>query len=311
MSVPWIVGMMLLGFAGTAVLGLALKWVDRKVTARVQWRKGPPWFQPYADVAKLLGKETIIPENARRTGFLTAPIAGLAATILAAAILWSVNVRPVANGGFMGDLIVVFYLLTVPSLMIVLGGASSGNPHGAIGASREMKLILSYELPLALALLVAVIAGGWTLSLEEIATASGVPVLTKIALVLGFLVGLLCVQAKLGLVPFDQAEAETELMGGVYCEYSGPPLAMFYLTRAMLHAVLPALLVTVFWGAFARGVVSAIVWIVLYLVAVVLITLVRNTNPRVRIDHAMKFFWYGLTPIAVLAVVLALIGSAQ
>lgn len=308
MTVPWIVGMMLLGFAGTAALGLTLKWVDRKVTALVQWRKGPPWFQPYADIAKLLGKETIIPENARRTGFLTAPLVGLAATILAAAILWSVNVRPVAGAGFMGDLIVVFYLLTVPSLMIVLGGASSGNPHGAMGASREMKLILSYELPLALALLAAVIAGGWTLNLGAIATTAAPSVWSKIAMVLGFVVGMFCIQAKLGLVPFDQAEAETELMGGVYCEYSGPPLALFYLTRAMLHAVLPALLVTVFWGAFAYSVLGAVVWVVLYLLAVVVITLMRNTNPRVRIDHAMKFFWYGLTPIAALAVVLALIG---
>ncbi|MFC1806394.1 complex I subunit 1 family protein, partial [Planctomycetota bacterium] len=250
----------------------------------------------------------IIPEHARRTGFLLAPILGLSACILAAAILWSVNIRP--KESFVGDLVVLIYLLTVPSLAIVIGGASSGNPHAAIGASREMKLILSYELPLVLAMIPAMIAGGWTLNLGLIATAANTSVLMKIAMVLGFIVGLLCIHAKLGLVPFDQAEAETEIMGGVYCEYSGPPLAMFYLMRAMLHAVLPALLVTVFWGAFGRGVFHAIVWVVLFLVAIVLITLVRNTNPRVRIDQAMKFFWYGLTPVAMLAVALALIGSA-
>ena len=306
MSPQWIVGMMLLGFAGTAVLGLTLKWVDRKVTAMVQWRKGPPVYQPLADIAKLMGKETIIPEHARRTGFLLAPILGLTAAILGAAILWSVNINPKA--GFVGDLIVVFYLLTVPSLAIVIGGSASGNPLASVGASREMKLILSYELPLVLAMLPAVIAGGWSLRLEAIVTASSPSILTTLSLVLGFIVGLLCIQAKLGLVPFDQAEAETELMGGVYCEYSGPPLALFYLMRAMLHAVLPCLLVTVFWGAFGRSVFHAVVWVVLYLVAVVVVTLVRNTNPRVRIDHAMRFFWYGLTPIALLAVALALIG---
>ncbi len=309
MSVPWIVGMMLLGFAGTAAVGLTLKWVDRKVTAMVQWRKGPPIYQPLADLAKLMGKETIIPEYARRTGFLTAPILALSATILSAAILWSINLDPAQ--GVVGDLIVVFYLLTIPSLAIVVGGASSGNPLAAVGASREMKLILSYELPLALVLIAAAIASGGTFSLGGIATTATPTVWTKIAMALGFIVGLLCIQAKLGLVPFDQAEAETELMGGVYCEYSGPPLAMFYLTRAMLHAVLPCLLVTVFWGALTQGVLHAIVWVVLFLVAVVVITLVRNTNPRVRIDHAMKFFWYGLTPVALVAVVLALIGSAQ
>jgi len=169
MSLEWTIGMMLVAFFGTAVLGLASKWVDRKVTALVQWRVGPPWYQPVADVAKLLGKETLVPENARRTGFLLAPIIGFSAVGVAAAILWSVNVDPAHS--FMGDLIVVLYLLTIPSLAVVIGGCSSANPHGAMGASREMKLILSYELPFLLAMVPAMIAGGWTLRLGAIVTA--------------------------------------------------------------------------------------------------------------------------------------------
>lgn len=307
MDVLTTIAMMFLGLVGTAVLGCVLKWIDRKVTAMVQYRKGPPWFQPFADIAKLLGKETILPDNARKTGFLIAPILGFAAAILAGAILWNANLNP-RGDGFVGDLIVVFYLLTIPSLAIVVGGASSGNPHGAIGASREMKLILSYELPLILALMPAIIAANWSLSLNAIATATSGSIWMSLAMVVGYVVGILCIQAKLGLVPFDCAEAETEIMGGVYCEYSGPPLALFYLTRAMMHALLPALLVTVFWGGFlAHGVFHAIVYVLLYLLAVVLITLIRNTNPRVRIDQAMKFFWYGMTPAAAVAVALSLI----
>jgi len=309
MDLGWTIGMMVVAVLGTTVLGLALKWVDRKVTAMVQWRVGPPWYQPVADVAKLLGKETILPENARRTGFLLAPVIGFAAAVVAAAILWSVNLDPKTS--FVGDLVVVIYLLTIPSLAVVIGGASSGNPHGATGASREMKLILSYELPFILVMVPAMIAGGWTLQLGKIAQAASPSAWTSVAMVVGFAVGLLCIQAKLGLVPFDMAEAECEIMGGAYVEYSGAPLAVLYLTRALMLAVLPMLLVTVFWGGLCVSVGGAVVWALLYLLAVVVVVLVRNTNPRLRIDHAMKFFWFGLTPVAILAVVLALIGSGQ
>lgn len=310
MNLGAMVGILLIAFAGTLVLGLVMKWVDRKVTAMVQWRVGPPWYQPIADVAKLLGKETLVPQNARRTGFLLAPVAGFAAVIVAAAILWAVNLEPRAS--FVGDLIVVLYLLTIPSLAVVIGGAASSNPHGAVGASREMKLILSYELPLVLAMLPAVIAGGWTLRLGEIMKAPSPSAWTTLACAIGFVVGLLCMQAKLGLVPFDIAEAETEIMGGAFVEYSGPPLALIYLTRAMMLAVMPILLVTVLWGGFRFDSIGAAAASVLkYLLVIVVTVLVRNTNPRVRIDHAMKFFWFGLAPLAIVAVVLALVGSAQ
>jgi len=297
---------LLVAFAGTLVLGLAMKWVDRKVTAMVQWRVGPPWYQPIADVAKLLGKETIVPQNARRTGFLLAPVVGFAAVAVAAAILWGANLNPRAS--FVGDLIVALYLLTIPSLAVVVGGAASSNPHGAVGASREMKLILSYELPLVLAMVPAMIAGGWTLRLGDILTAPLPSAWTAAALVLAFVVSLLCVQAKLGLVPFDMAEAETEIMGGAYVEYSGAPLAVIYLTRAMMLAVMPILLVTVLWGGFHFDTVGgAIASVLKYVLVIVITVLVRNTNPRVRIDHAMKFFWFGMTPIAIVSVVLALL----
>jgi len=289
---------------GTAVLGLLTRWVDRKVTARVQWRVGPPWYQPFADILKLLGKETILPEPAG-WGFLLAPIVAFAATCVAAAIVVAANVRPEA--GFVGDLIVVLYFLVVPSLMLVIGGSLSGNPHGAVGASREMKLLLAYELPLVLAVLAVVLgmSGGPTLRLGAIARAEMRGTLPAVASVLGFLIALFCVQAKMGLVPFDIAEAETEIMGGPLVEYSGAPLAMFYLTRAMLFALLPMFVVTVFWGGFGPHLRGWLLGAAKYLVVVGAMVLIRNTNPRVRIDHAMKFFWFGLTPTGFVAVALA------
>jgi len=300
--------------AATFGLGVVTSWVDRKVTARVQYRVGPPVLQPLYDVVKLMGKETLVPESARRTGFLLAPVASVAAVAVAATLLWMANLGQ--DYGFRGDLIVVVYLLTVPSLALILGGSASGSPHAAVGASREMKLVFSYELPLVIALLAAVVkaADGGTFNLSQMpGAAGGSPAVYSISGVLALLVAILCFQAKLGLVPFDIAEAETELMAGVETEYSGPPYALFTVAKLMMLATLPVLAITVFWGGLGLssggGAGWALLWFALkYLLIVVLFVLIRNTNPRVRVDQAVRFFWFLVTPAAVVALVLALVG---
>ncbi len=276
----------------------------------VQWRVGPPWYQLAADVMKLMGKENMMPVTARGTGFLLAPVIALAATGVAAAILWHATIRP--GQTFLGDLIVVIYLLMVPALMMILGASASGNPHASIGASREMKMLLSYELPLLLVIMVAVARSDWTLRLGAIAGSQAQPVLLSISGALAMVIGILCMQAKLGLVPFDLAEAECEIMSGVFVEYSGPSLAMFLMTRLMLLALMPLLLILIFWGGLYTGAWWGYVTFILkYLVLVVLVTLIRNTNPRLRIDQMMRFFWFSLTPAAIVAVILALVGMAK
>ena len=301
----------ILAALGTLVLGLIFKWVDRKVTARVQWRVGPPWYQPFVDIMKLMGKETLMPTTARGTGFLVAPVIALAATGVAAAILWHGILRP--EGTFVGDLIVVIYLLMIPALMTILGASASGNPHASLGAGREMKLLLGYELPMLLAILVAVARAGWTFRLEGIIAAqAGAPILWSVSGVLALLIGILCVQAKLGQVPFDQAEAECEIMSGVYVEYSGPALAMFLMTRAMLLAILPLLLIVLFWGGLYTGAWwGYLTFAGKYVLLVALVTLIRNTNPRLRIDQALRFFWFGLTPVAAVAMILVVVGMSK
>jgi NADH-quinone oxidoreductase subunit H len=262
------------GSIGTMVLGLASKWVDRKVTARIQWRVGPPWYQPAMDCLKLLGKETVVPAVAQGTGFLLAPLVGF------------------------------------PAMSTILGAAASGSPHATIGATREMKLLISYELPLIMALLVAIVHTHGSFRLGHIVLEqqqNGI-VLGSISGVLACLVVVLCVQAKLGLIPFDQAEAETELMAGVYTEYSGPPLAMIFLTRAMLLATLPILVMTMFLGGIGLSGWHILYSVIAFVVLLVIVTLIRNTNPRLRIDQSVRFFWMMVTPIALLALILALIG---
>ena len=128
--------------------------------------------------------------------------------------------------------------------------------------------------------------------------------------IIALLVAILCMQAKLTLVPFDMPEAETELTGGAYVEYSGPPLAMFKLTRAMMLFTMPMFLVTLLCGGidFGAGALPIVLGILKYVGLVVVIVLIRNTAPRVRIDQAMRFFWGPMTLAALLAVVLAFVG---
>ena len=306
----WSVTIFIVATVGTLLLGLTFKWVDRKVTAKVQWRVGPPWYQPGIDILKLMGKENMMPVTARATGFLLAPVIALAATGAAAAILWHALVRP--DQTFLGDLIVIIYLLMFPALMIMLGALSSGNPHAAIGASREMKMLLSYELPLVLVLLVAVARCGWTLQLGTIVDSQAQPVLLSISGAGAMIIAIICMQAKLGQIPFDLAEAECEIMSGVFVEYSGPSLGMFLMTRAMLLALMPLLLIIVFWGGLYTGAWwGYLTFILKYIALVALVTLIRNTNPRLRIDQTLKFFWFGLTPLAIVVLILALVGIAK
>jgi NADH-quinone oxidoreductase subunit H len=291
------------GFLFSVVIGLLVSWVDRKVTARIQWRVGPPWYQNFADFLKLLGKETILPRGDKIT-FLFAPFIGLISVTLVATVIGRLFINPAES--FVGDLIVVLYLLIIPAIAIILGASASSNPLASIGVSREMKLVLAYELPFILAIATVIIKASATIKLGQIVTyqLNNGAILGSASGLIAFIVAILCMQAKLGLVPFDASEAEQEIMAGVFIEYSGFPLAIFKLMKSMLLYVMPLFLISLFWAAN----ISIYSLIGKYVLLLVIIILIRNTNPRVRIDQALKFFWGPVTLLAIIAVVLALLG---
>ncbi|MBU4140344.1 MAG: NADH-quinone oxidoreductase subunit H [Candidatus Omnitrophica bacterium] len=297
------------GFLLTAAIGLLLSWVDRKVTARVQYRVGPPVLQPLIDIIKLLGKETLIPAGASKTTFLMAPVIGLASAILVSTLLWVNNIN--SNNTFLGDLIVVLYLLTIPSISIIMGGFASRNPLASLGASREMKLILGYELPFVLAVLVPVIKSDFSLGLGQIlkVQAQNGVFAGSISGALALVAAILCMQAKLTLVPFDIPEAETEIVSGPLVEYSGPGLAIYRLMKNMLLFTLPFFLIVLFMGGLRYDGIHLLNAALKVVGLVALITVIRNTNPRVRIDQAVRFFWGPVTVLAAIAVALALMGK--
>ena len=219
-------------------------------------------------------------------------------------ILGRTLISPVES--FIGDLIVVLYLLVIPAISLIIGAFASRNPFASVGGSREMKLVLGYELVFILSVITVIIKTSSNIRLDNILIFQqefGSLVFSWSGLI-AFICALICTQAKLGFVPFDMAEAEQEIMAGALIEYSGLPLAIFRLTKAILLYVMPLFLIVLFMGKDT----SPIFLIAKYILILVIIILIKNTNPRLRIDQALKFFWGKLAILNIIAVVLAMLG---
>lgn len=286
-------------------MGLFVSWVDRKVTARLQYRVGPPWYQNFIDIMKLFLKETLIPEGVSQSVFFIMPLIAMASATLVSTTLLVINGAP--DTGFVGDLIVVVYLLMIPPIALMLGGFASGNPLASLGGSREMKLMLSYELPFILALAVPIMKSGYAINIGSIITSqqAGAPIIASVSGVLSFIVMLFCIQAKAGFVPFDMPEAETELTSGPCIEYSGKALAILKIAKAIMLFTLPVLLITLYFGGLDFTVNGFLKNVSEYIGILVIMIVIKNTNPRVRIDQAVRFFWRIPTILAIVAVALA------
>jgi NADH-quinone oxidoreductase subunit H len=296
------------GLLFMAVTGALLSWFDRKISARVQFRKGPPLLQPFYDFFKLLlVKETILPKHGSPFVFLLAPLLAVFGAVMAGVfiLLPLFNI----NTGFSGDLLVIFYLLTLPSFSYIIGSLASGNPLAAVGGSREMKLIISYELTFLLFIAAIIMKNGQHFDLKSVIETqqSGTPFIGSISGVLLFIAGIFCIQAKLAMVPFDMPEAEAELSEGIFIEYSGPPYAMIKLAKFIMLFILPAFLVALLMNGMRPGI--NIIWVVLKILGVVLLlVLIKNTNPRVKIKQASSFFFIWMNLIVVIAIVLIAFG---
>ena len=189
--------------------GLLLKGIDRKLVARLQRRIGPPLQQPFIDLVKLWHKDSMTPETAHRQVFTWAPYVGVTSMALAVLLIPIGGVY--TPSPTYGDLLVLLYLLALPAVVLMVAGAASSSPFGAIGFSREMTLMLAYEGPLLLALLsvalkVGLATGGIaTFSLSEIIRyqqAHGALLFDPLMWP-AFVTFLLFIPANLGVVPFD------------------------------------------------------------------------------------------------------------
>jgi NADH-quinone oxidoreductase subunit H len=291
------------------------EWFDRKVYARLQNRMGPTHtgrfglLQPIADFFKLMAKEDIVPEAADKRLFNILPAVGLAVVATAGLLLpvWNFDLANPGLTSFSGDIIVVLYLLSLPTLILFLAAWASTNPFATIGGARVLTMFFGYEVPLFLAVLSpAILADSWRLA--EIAAFYQAKPLLLLTNLLGFIIAVIAVQAKLERTPFDIPHAETEIVGGTFTEYSGKKLALFRLTCDIELVVSSGLLAAVFLGGFPGGaIVGFLHFVVKTLFVVFLLSLLRALTSRIRIDQVVSFAWKYLAPLAVLQLLVTIL----
>jgi len=320
------------------VFGLLYKGIDRKISAHMQGRIGPPIRQPFRDVVKLFTKENIIPDNSIPWVFNLAPFIGLIATISILLFLPIGGFDPVLGGLLtyegspliFGDLILILYLLIIPSLALVIGGFASGSPYASVGAQREMATMIAYEFPLAIVIVTIawlfgrdVESGGQGITKAFTITAITSPELVGgiwgtvgIFGFIGFLILLfvlvIVTPAELSKIPFDSPEAETEIAGGLLTEYSGRNLGLFYLMDAVKTVVMASLIVAIFFPfnlSLTLGLESYpayVVDIIFYLIKVFSVTLIRVAIARLKIDQIVYTYWIWITLMALIGLLLVM-----
>jgi len=296
------------GILFLGVFSLATEFVDRKLHARLQNRIGPPWFQPLADFIKLAGKEDVVPDQADRTVFKLMPILAVTGSVTAFLYIpvWGTN----ALWAFPGDVVVVLYLLTIPTLTFFLGGWYSGSPYSLIGAARAITQLFAYEIPLFLSILApALLADTWSLS-EMAQFYARHPGYTPVNIV-AFAVAVVALLGKLEKGPFDIPEAETEIVAGTFTEYSGRLLAMFRLALGIEMVVGASLIAAVFlpFGLGVGPVIGFVLYLAKVLFVVCLLSLLRTVLARLRIDQMISFCWKIVAPIAFLQLLVDLLAK--
>src|SRR4030043_1558777 len=310
------IGAFLLGTFGFALVIFTI-WLERKLYGRIQDRLGPnrvgPWgiFQTFPDMIKIFTKEYITPAGADKIVYNLAPILSVSAVLLTWAVI------PFAPTIVGTDLNVgVIYLMAIGSigaLGIILAGWSSNNKYSLLGAFRAVAQVVSYEIPMILALLIPVLLGR-TMGVNSLVSAQSVwfIVLSPIAAFIFFTSSM----AETGRAPFDLLEAESELVAGYQTEYSGLKFGMFYVGEFLHAFTISALTATLFLGGW-RGPwaeqipILGVAWFFIKaFIVYFVVVLIRISMPRLRIDQMLNFNWKFLTPIALVLLIFTAVSEA-
>lgn len=324
----WLPLPMLLVLVGAVVGVLVAVWLERKISAAVQQRIGPEYagalgvLQPLADGLKLLVKEDVIPARADGLLFTLGPILVLVPVILSWLVVPFGQHLLISNVGV--GIFLWISLSSIQPIGLLMSGYSSNNKYSLLGGLRAAAQSISYEIPLALAVLAVVMMSNSLSTVDIVDQQSGAGILSWNIWrqPVGFLIFWICALAECERLPFDLPEAEEELVAGYQTEYSGMKFALFYL-GSYINLVLSALLVSVLylggwgfpipveWLAGALGqspdapvvqVITGSVGIVMTILKAYLLVfiaiLLRWTTPRVRIDQLLDLGWKFLLPIS-------------
>ncbi len=303
----------------TVVMAVAyMTWMERKIIGAIQNRYGVkhtgPFglLQPFADVLKLITKESFTPDQVSKPLFRAAPLIVFVPAIL------SFSVIPFSYGLWVSDISVsLLFVLAMGSLAtygIVFAGWSSNSKYPMISSLRSTAQMISYEVPLFLSLIGVIILTG-SLSLKEIVEYQNEHMWLVFPQFLGFVLFAVSAVAETNRAPFDLAEAETELVGGFFTEYPSMGFALFFLAEYASMFLMSAVAVTVFLGGWsgpfinhfdgsAKVVIGLMYFVIKVYVLMFIFVWLRATFPRLRYDQLMSFAWLYLIPLGLFNIIL-------
>lgn len=291
-----------------------LTYLERKVIASVQYRKGPNvvgffgLLQPFADGIKLFSKETIIPASANKIIFVLAPMVTFSLSMVA----WSVI--PIDQGIVLSDINVgILYIFAVSSLSIygvIMAGWASNSKYAFLGALRSTAQMVSYEVSIGLVIVCVLLCVG-SLNLQEIVMAQKncwflIPLFPM------FIVFVISALAETNRAPFDLPEDESALVAGYFTEYSSMLFAMFFLGEYSAMILMSSLGTILFLGGWLPpfdliffNLIPGFVWFFLKVGLLLFVFLwVRATLPRFRYDQLMRLGWKVFLPLSLLWVII-------
>ena len=313
MSEPWWISVV----KGLVLINLLLlvfsyaTLIERKVIGRMQLRYGPnrsgPFgiAQPFADLLKLIRKESFFPAAAVDVLYVLAPLTAAFAAMTAFAVIpfgpgWEVAGYHIA--GQMVDvpigLILVFAIGSVGIYGFIVGGWASESKYSLLGSMRTCAQLVSYEVSLALSVL-GVVFMGQSLSLPELVEKQNGTIWFVVPQLIGMLVFLFAGTAETSRAPFDLPEAEQELVAGYHTEYGGMRWGLFTMAEYINLITLSGLAVTLFFGGWLGPWLPGPVWFLVKLIIILFVFIwLRTTVPRLRYDQLMRFGWKVLLPVA-------------
>jgi NADH-quinone oxidoreductase subunit H len=284
-------------------------YIARRQIGRMQSRVGPNrtgpfgFFQPIADVLKVLLKEGITPAAVDKPIYWLAPIVGLVPVFVV------FGVMPFTDGGMVANLnIGILYVVGISSISTIgmfMAGWASDNKYSLISAMRVVASIVSYEFPVLLSIASVLLLAG-SLSLNDIVLAQDIPFI--LLQPLGFLIFFIAGLAEISRAPFDLLEADQEIVAGFHLEYSGIKFALFYLVEYGEAFLLSCLITTIFLAGWRGPGLPEWMWfIVKGLIVWFVMVWLWATLPRVRIDQMMALAWKFLLPLAIINLVITAI----
>ncbi len=277
------------------IIGVFLLGLARRFMARVQWRCGPPLYQPIIDIVRQFTQRSVTHGHVFELGVLLS----LAGSLISVLFLPFGAKAPLAGSGGM---IVILYLMLLGPLGIALSAGEAANPLASIGISRKLMLAMGYEVPFLLIIL-AIMTHYGTISLSDIVSAQreARSAIATFPLVLSGVAYLLVLPAMLGVRPFEVVGAVQEISAGPVVEYGGPLLALVTIQHGLNMFIALSLFVNLLWG----GAGNPAVFLLKMLAVFALCFWVNASFPRLRIDQAIRYLWRWPTLIAFAGLILA------